>query len=43
MKLEEASMTFLVQQRVADVTRSEQEARDNVTALRSELHDELTC
>ena len=42
MKLEEASMTVLVQQRVADVTRSEQEARDNVTALRSDLRDELT-
>ena len=42
MKLEEASMTVLVQQRVSDVTRSEQEARDNVTALRSELHTELT-
>ena len=41
-KSEEASMTVLVQQRVADVTRSEQDARDNVTALRSELRDELT-
>ena len=41
MKLEEASITVIVQQRISDVTRSEQEARDNATALRSELQTEL--
>ena len=42
MKLEEASMTVLVQKRFSDVTRSEHEARDNAIALRSELQTELT-
>ena len=37
MKLEEASITFLAHQRVAEVVRTETEAREKAIALRAEL------
>ena len=42
MKLEEASITIIAQQRVAEVVRSETEAREKAIALRTELQAELT-
>ena len=42
MKLEEASVTLLAQQRVAGVLRTEAEARDKAIALRVELQAEHT-
>ena len=42
MKLEEASVTFLAQQCVAGVLRTETEARDKAIALRTELQAEHT-
>ena len=42
MKLEEASITLLEQQRVAEVVRTETEAREKAIALRAELQAEFT-
>ena len=42
MKLEEASVTLLAQQRVAEVLRIETETRDKAIALRTELQAENT-
>ena len=42
MKLEEASTTLLAQRRVAEVVRTETEAREKAIALRAELQAEFT-
>jgi hypothetical protein len=42
MKLEEASVTLLAQQRVAEAVRTETSARDKAIALRAELQTENT-
>ena len=42
MTLVEASVILLAQQRVAEATRIESEARDKATALRTELQAEYT-